>query len=192
MKRLKDWWFVLLLTISAAVISLLSFSYRSPILSARPNVVMETLDPSLEQYEAMWEREISRRFDNAVGILVHGGDFVEGQWIVGAHIRRDKHVTPIQKIIADVKEKHPGRTIVVLACNPGHLKLGIPGVYYAHSSVWCIPDRELRPEMFQAAEARRTLGSIVIIPTGFRTLHQPTRWEEMPDIVGNIFEFQAE
>lgn len=182
--------FVLLAISMFLVALLIEVNYKSAAPSARPNVVMETLDPSLEPYEAMWEREISRRFDNAVGILVHGGDFVEGQWIVGSHVQPWRHVTPIQEIVRNVQKKYPGRTVVVLACNTGHLKLGIPGVYYAHSSVWCVPDRELRPEMFQAAVARQTLGSILIIPS--RPLHQSTRWEEMPDLVGNIFEFQAD
>lgn len=114
------------------------FSYKSAAPSARPNIVMETLDPSLEQYEGMWAREISRRFDNAVGVLVHGGDFVEGQWIVGSHAQPWRHVTPIQEVVKNIQKKYPGRTVVVLACNTGHLKLGIPGVFYAHSSVWCV------------------------------------------------------
>jgi hypothetical protein len=110
---------------------------------------MEVLDPSLDQYSTMWRDEIGRRFDNAVGVLVHGGDFVDGQWIVGSHRQPWKHVTPIQTVVREMQAKYPDRTIVLLACNTGHLKLGIPGVFYGSSSVWCVPDRALTPEMFK-------------------------------------------
>ena len=134
----------------------------------------------------MWRDEIGRRFTNAVGVLVHGGDFVEGQWIVGTHRQPWEHVTPIQTLVRDVQAKYPDRTIVLLACNTGHLPLGIPGVYYASSSVWCVPDRAITPDMFENGLAMQKLDKpwcqIIVEPV-------KTRWQEDPDAVGNIFEF---
>lgn len=156
-------------------------------LTAQPAVIMETLDPSLIQYEDAWRDEIARRFPRAVGLLVHGGDFVAGQWIVGAGYQNWKHVTPTAEVVRHYQTLYPDRTIVLLACNPGHLKLGIPGVYYASSSVWCIPDRSLKPSMFLSSEARATTKGFEFFLPDTRT-----RWEIAPDVVGNIFEFVRE
>lgn len=158
----------------------------------QPAVIMEVLDPSLDQFAPMWRTEIGRRFPNAVGVLVHGGDFVENQWIAGVSFT-PRHVTPMAEVVRFYQAKHPGRTIVLLACNTGHLKLGIPGVFYAHSSVWCVPDRGITPEMYSngLATERMSDGS-----RGFEfsdpTLAQQARWEAEPDIVGNIYEFEAD
>jgi len=140
----------------------------------QPAVVIETLDPSLAIFAPMWQMEIGRRFPHAVGILVHGADFVEGQWIVGTNIAAGRRVTPVVEIVKHYQRLYPTRTVVLLACNTGHLKLGIPGVYYAKSSVWCVPDRFLTPEMFENELYRMTLNN---------------RWSAYPDVVGNIYEF---
>jgi hypothetical protein len=181
----------------------------------KPSVIMVTLDPSLTQYEAMWKAEIGRRFDNAVGILVHGGDFVEGQWIVGASFTPG-HVTLTKDAVEQVMKMYPGRTVVLLACNPGHLNLGIPGVYHSTANVWCVPDRALTPEMFQNGMATSKMDCDCCpchkspttepstqpsedpetphdflpspydpVPSGPRQ----SRWQEDPDVVGNIYEF---
>jgi len=186
MNRLRGFLYVIAV-LSVLIGTLTVINTYNPAVPSGPRVVMETLDPSLEQFEAMWRDEIGRRFDNAVGVLVHGGDFVEGQWIAGTHVRPDKHVTLMTKVVEDAKKKHSGRTVVLLACNTGNLKLGIPGVFYATSSVWCIPDRAIRPEMYQNANFRQTLGGIVILPS--KSFHQMTRWEWQPDYVGNVWEF---
>ncbi len=162
--------------------------------NAQPGVIMETLDPSLAIYEPMWKAEIGRRFDNAVGILVHGGDFVEGQWIVGSHRQPWKHVTPIQDVVREIQARYPGRVVVLLACNTGHLDLGIPGVYYSKSSVWCVPDRAITAEMYQNGMAGLTLTNPALYPgeVPSPSAPQPTRWQIEPDITGNIYEFVVE
>lgn len=147
----------------------------SPTEITNPQVVMEVLDPSLEQFALPWRNEIARRFPHAVGLLVHGGDFVQGQWIVGASTVPG-HVTTVADQVERVRKLYPDRTIVLLACNTGHLKLGIPGVFYAQSSVWCVPDRGIKPEMLD--EAGGTLDG-----------REHSRWDDNPDVVGNIFEF---
>jgi hypothetical protein len=60
---------------------------------AQPRVIMEVLDPSLEQFSTMWRDEIGRRFDNAVGVLCHGGDFVPGEWVAGTSDQPWAHVS---------------------------------------------------------------------------------------------------
>lgn len=156
---------------------------------AQPGVIIETLDPSLEIYATMWQEEIGRRFDNAVGILVHGGNFVEGQWVVGANLVPYRRVSSAEDVVRHYQELYPGRTVVLLACNPGHLKLNIPGVYYAKANVWCVPDRHLAPSMFLSGVAFATLDS------GFAPLSiadPVTRWEFAPDHIGNIYEFVSD
>jgi hypothetical protein len=155
--------------------------------TAQPAVVMVTLDASLDRYAPMWQKEVSRRFPNAVGVLVHGGNFVEDEWIVGTAISPG-HVTHVQSIVKHYQELYPGRTLVLLACNPGHLKLGIPGVYYAMSSVWCVPDRQVeggglfgRLKMSDGEVGESSLPAVLA-----------ARSEGDPDVVGNVFEFVAE
>ena len=163
--------------------------------TSKPGVVMRVLDPTLEQFAPMWQQEISRRFPNAVGVLVHGGDFVEGSWVIGDwQYRSGQHVRPVSAVVQEAQAMYPNRTIVLLACNPGHLKLNIPNVYYAPASVFCVPDRftdsvQVTPEMLtrtllfgmrakaEAAKHRPALGG---------------RWQQDEDIVGNIYEFSTD
>lgn len=144
----------------------------------QPAVIVEFLDPSLEQFVPAWKTEVGRRFNNAIVLLVHGGDFVEGEWVVGASIA-PHHVTRIQDVVHRYQKLYPKRTMIVLACNTGHLHLGVPGVYYAHSSVWCIPDRGISPDMFK--RSGQTLDG-----------KTSSRRQADSDVVGNIFEFTAD
>lgn len=143
----------------------------------KPDVIMVTLDPSLTRFEEAWRVEIGRKFHNAVAILVHGGDFLPGEWIVGSQ-PGSGHVELATDVVKRVQAQYPGRTVILLACNPGHIKLGIPGVYYATSSVWCIPDRNITDENAESRDAQEILG--------------PSRWQMAPDVLGNIYEFVAE
>jgi hypothetical protein len=172
------------------------FSSTAPVSTpGNPPVVMVVLDPSLEQYSNVWANEIGRRFPNAVGVLVHGGDFVEDEWIVGTSWRPDRHVTRTVDVVRHYQELYPSRTMVLLACNPGHLKLGIPGVYYAMSSVWCVPDRAVDMTVFSTS-LQRTLEdgefdhTFWNPPDIFPKLE--SRSSKFPDVVGNIFEFVHE
>jgi hypothetical protein len=145
---------------------------------AQPAVIMCVLDESLEQFAPAWQTEIARRFPNAVGILCHGGQYELGRWIVKTD---SSHLMTARDLALVYQHLYPGRTIVLLACNPGHLALGIPGVYHFHSSVWCVPDRATGRD----DEADRiTLDAPATRPMT-PTL---TRWQRDPDVEGNIFE----
>lgn len=168
------------------------FTYKSSVPSG-PDVVIETLDPSLEVYATYWQNEIGRRYHNSVGILVHGGDFIEGQWIAGSNYAMHRRATPMTEIVEHYQKLYPTRKVVLLACNTGHLKLGIKGVPYATASVWCIPDRELKPEHFATATHTLNKGEILIITNlEPKKKIELTRWQARPDVVGNIFEFVEE
>lgn len=168
-----------------------------------PPVVMEVLDPSLAAFAPLWRDEIGRRFDNAVGILVHGGDFVEGQWIAGTNVAMFRRVTPMREVVEHYQRLYPDRVVVLLACNTGSLRLGIPGVYYAKSSVWSVPDRAVTPEMYENGLAEQKLPDCNFDedpedepPQSVRPAAlsppKPTRWQGDPDVVGNVFEFVSE
>lgn len=148
------------------------------ILNEQPDVIVEVVDPSLERYAEMWRREISRRTHNAVAILCHGGTIENGRWIVGA-ADAGYPAMPAQELVKKIQVRYPGRQVVLLSCNTAHLKLGIKGVLYSPSPVWCIPDRELTLEMLTNGESRRLLDN-------------KNRWAEYPDAVGSIFEFVQE
>lgn len=171
------------------VIALAIQTLRVPVRTVQqPPVIMEVLDPSLGQFEEMWRAEINRKFDHAVGILVHGGDFVEGQWIVGTGYGR--HVSTVGEVVSHYQHLYPDRTIVLLACNPGHIDLHMPGVYYAKSSVWCVPDRALTPAMMSNGKSLQHLGFPFL--SGDVEVPRPSRWALEPDVVGNIYEFVSE
>lgn len=152
-----------------------------------PDVIMRVLDPSLEQYSVMWQNEIGRRVHHALGIIVHGGDFVQGQWIVGTNeYASGEHVKTAQEVVTYYQNLYPDRTIVLISCNTGHVPLGIPGVYYAKASIWCVPDRNVT----DPAVASKLLDKIKLYTVGEAQLS--SRWETYPEVVGNIFEFVRE
>lgn len=156
---------------------------------AQPGVIVEVLDPALEPFAEMWRLEASRRFTNACVLLAHGGDFVAGNWIIGAGYAPHAHVTPVQDVVRYYQRVHPTRTIVLVSCNPGDIKLGIPNVYYARSNVWLVPDRAMTSEM--TGSERRTFsdGSAGMTPKVVPVERPLTRWQEHSDFVGSIFEF---
>lgn len=166
-------------------------TYHTLPVNAQPSVIMEVVDSSLEPYAPMWQAEIGRRFNNAVGVLVHGGDFEEGRWIVGAHLASHRHVMLTADLVRHYQALYPTRTIVLLACNTGHLNLGIPGVYYSKASVWCIPDRALTPEMLKNGIANRTFDD-EDVPERESSSPQQSRWQSDPEVTGNIYEFVSE
>lgn len=145
--------------------------------TAQPAVVVDVLDPSLEGFAPAWHDEISRRFPiNTVGVLCHGGEFIDGEWIA-LESRMPEHLIRVTDLVAKEQAKFPGRTIVLLCCNPGHIELHASNVFYAQSSVWCVPDRATGDDPVSNH-----------MKLGFEFVSQ-TRWQADPDVVGNIFEF---
>lgn len=151
-----------------------------------PRVIIEVCDHSLEQFALMWEVELGRRFDHAVGIICHGGDFVEGEWVVVAGLQPWKHVTPVRDLVCHFQQLYPDRIIVLISCNPGHIKLGIPGVYYAYDSVWVYPDRNIA-EAERASEL--TLTWTRLMDDEDSAGEKKSRAELYPTVVGSVFEF---
>lgn len=164
-----------------------------------PPVVMQVLDPSLEPFAPAWQAEIGRRFPHSVGILCHGGYFLEGQWITSSV--QYQHLTTVQEVVKHVQAQYPDRTIVLLACNVDHHSLNIPGVYYAHSSVWCVPDRAITGSGLDRMMIDHpcppplpiaTQPAYVVQPDADVVVAEKSRWESDPEVVGNIFEFVAD
>lgn len=152
-----------------------------------PDIVMESLDPTVLPYENLWATEITRRFHGAVGVIVHGGDFVEGQWVVGTSWQPWKHITPVEEVLTHFEHLYPDRTIVLVSCNPGHVHLhGHPRVWYALDSVWVFPDRAMGKETEAGAKFRtidNNLWAAILAD------NDQNRWTKFPTIVGSIFEF---
>lgn len=153
--------------------------FRAPSPSVEgPPVIMEVLDPSLQQYAVDWQTEIHRRFPRAVGILCHGGDFVEGQWLCTN--KNYAHYTTVAEVARHYQQLFPDRAIVLLCCNTGHLTLGVPGVYYFHSSVWLVPDRSV---IGQSPEAGWSIDGPVAVAGS-----PAARSTADPEVCGNVFE----
>lgn len=180
-----------------------------PVSTSAAGVIVKVYDPTLERYAPMWRAEIARRFPNAVGVLLHGGELMEGRWTVKTS---ETYRQEAKEVVLKNMRLYPGKVVILLACNPAHLSLGVPGVYYATDSVWCVPDHAVRPDQFRSDDrltidgppASATLGLIPysewdsifpsLLPDGKapRVVYRErplTRWEEDPTVQGNIFEF---
>lgn len=124
---------ILLLWCVGSACGLLEYCWpisSSPVAEVRPQqtVIVECLDPTLEPFANGWKTEVARRFPDAVVILVHGGNFVEGQWIVEGDYASGMHVQPVEDVILKYEKLFPHRPIVLTACNPGHVILhNFPG-----------------------------------------------------------------
>lgn len=150
-------------------------------LAAQPAVVAVCLDDSLAPYTEEWKVETARRFSNAVVVFGHGGELPNGHWCV---LTADGPVA-IATIVEQYRLEYPNRTMVLMICNPAHLTLGISGVYYFMSSVWCTPDRDL---IHQNDKCKFDLLDDLISQA------KPTlsRSQTDPDVAGNIFEAVCE
>lgn len=178
-----------------------------------PQVIVRTLDPHLDRYAEAWKTEIARRFPNAFVVFVHGNETADGIWAC----QTMNGMVPVADIVLYWQSKYPKRTIVLLSCNPGHLTLGVPGVYYFRNSVWLVPDRACQPDdIVRIGKRRMTIHEYAApilpsttpstkpsplfpfiprdIPFSFPFLdHAPimdsgTRWGDDPEVNGNIYE----
>lgn len=135
-----------------------------------PRVDVQVMDPTLDVFAEGWRTEVARRFPDAVVALAHGGTFINGEWLtkIGEY---NLPAMTVEHLIQHLQASYPNRTIVVLCCNPAHVRLhGYKNVWYATDSVFCVPDRAVgdRPEL------------------DYMTL---SRWTTDPGVFGNIFEF---
>lgn len=143
--------------------------------SGQPAVIMCCLNPSLQKYVISWRTEIARRFPNSAVVFAHGGTNSLGDWI--AEGKQES------QLAAEYQHRFPDRTIVMLSCNPGHCKLGVHGVYYFPSDIWCQPDRNATSD----EEQGKTVGwSEFLVPDNVN------RSTIDPDTCGNIFEAVCE
>lgn len=163
-----------------------------------PQVIVDVLDPSLQGFASAWEKEIGRRFPHSVAVLCHGiggGGGVKDEWLVAPYAGIGG-VTHIDDLIHREQRLYPDRTLVILCCNVQHDVLhGYEHVFYASSSVWCLPDRSVPTGTENSLEGRSTLDTYTRLDT-FNPFGPPqhrfeggTRFDADPDVVGNIFEF---
>lgn len=164
---------------------------RRPVLSdPQPGVVVDVMDPSLDQFANDWRVEIARRFPtNTVGVLCHGGTFLDNQWVCLAHPNSNHPFELVDDLVKEEQARYPGRTIVLLCCNPAHLQyLGHPGVFYASGSVWCVPDRSnVDTNPFSLATLSAVVSPFDLLPDS--PARVVNRSVSEPTVVGNIFEF---
>lgn len=99
------------------------------------------LSPGMAQYTVGWEREAQKRFSEPLLVMGHGNDFL-GSWCVWASVGGQEVPIPVEWMVGTVQEAHPGRTIVLIVCNPHGEKLKGSNVWYARRSVWLVPNLE--------------------------------------------------
>lgn len=154
-------------------VSTINFSHRYHVgrRDAVPRIdVVQWSQSIADEQVAQWRIEVARKYPDAVIIVCHGDD-EDGHWVFcpdeAVMVGPIGIVTPLPRFsveegIKSVQKQFPGRTIVLITCNPGHYHLTVPGVVYALDNVWLEPDRFLMD-----------------------------RSEKKPNNVGNIFEFQT-
>lgn len=172
LKALK--YFVLTFALSLGITTVFSFmldrAIHTTTYAGHPAVIVDVKDESLVEYAPAWQREIARRFPNAVAILCHGGTIIEGQWLAKTDW---KYCQLVSDVVKAEQVKYPGRTVVILCCDGDHIQLhGLPNVYQALNYVYCVPDRAVPAA--EGNDSRLTLD-------GTRA--------DADDAVGNIFEF---
>lgn len=145
-----------------------------------PQVDVFCMDATLERFSAAWRVEVGRRFPDAIVLLCHGGELSNGEWLVKAPAF-DLPLMTAEHLVEHFQVKFPGRPVVLLACNPGHLHLHVPGVWHARNSVWCVPDRAIG-----GSDAACHLEMDGKMTASFGS---GTRWDAAPDVTGNVFEF---
>lgn len=91
----------------------------------------------------LWEDETARRFPDALIFASHGTN-CGGKWICQNPDKPTSLADAIyvHDLALSLRQQYPDRIIVLVICNPGHLKVGVPGVYYAKDDVLIEPDSQ--------------------------------------------------
>lgn len=86
-----------------------------------------------------WEREVQKRYPDALVVMVHGRtDEQSGQWYAYPSVGQ---AAPVRELVASLRVYYPDRRIVLVVCNPDGKRLtGVDDVSYARENVWVIPD----------------------------------------------------
>jgi len=120
-----------------------------------------------DKFVEAWKIEVARRFPDALLFVCHGStgfDITTGEkgWYLFPEAQGRIPVR-VDVALRGIKVANPGRTIVLLSCNPDHFRLtGLSNVYYALDAIWLWPDKNVEDTSRIRAE---------------------------PRVVGNIFEF---
>jgi len=143
----------------------------------------------------MWATEVARRFPNSVVLLLHGGNKTPDEWYVedSPNAGYGRTCTPVEIFLAKEREEYPGRTLVLISCNPLHLALhGFANVWYSPDETWVVPDRALTKEMMSES---RFVDRKLDDPEDDIHFDEPpttvgqTRWVTDPGVTGNVYEF---
>lgn len=88
-----------------------------------------------------WREETARRFPTALVYASHGAN-CGGKWICQNPDFPDslEDAFYVHDLALSLRQQYPDRVIVLVICNPGHLHVGVPGVFYANDDVLIDPD----------------------------------------------------
>jgi len=156
------------------------------VIAGNPQCIMDVREIDLLPYGPAWKIEVARRFPNSVALLAHGGGPVKNEWLVADN---PDGVGPtadtVQTLIRNEQAEYPGRTVVLLCCNPAHYVLhGFPNVFYSTNECWCVPDRAVSLDDYIDSLKLIDFVPNFVLPT----IHHDNRSVADPDVTGNVFE----
>jgi hypothetical protein len=154
----------------------------NPPTTTESGVSVMVYDASLYPYAPLWQTELDRRFKvPTIALLLHGGGPVAQDWVVqdnraGGYGQTCESATVL---VDRIHNEHPDCVIVLLACNPSHVTIhDRPWLFYSPASVWCVPDRAVKPFVDGADTIDSHLNPNVV----------DNRSTEDMDAVGNAYE----
>lgn len=136
MKVRNPIWFLLLLAILLGC-----QPRRTDQMVLSPNYTVLHYCEDLVWVQEEWVIETQRRYDKFVLVLCHGTELA-GQWYATPDLSPP---LPVRELVRDVRRRFPERRIVLIVCNPGGFILREPGVSFATTLVWTLPDSFVNP-----------------------------------------------
>jgi len=118
----------------------------------------------LDNGDALWFQEASKRFRNPLIFSCHGGTRLIGGKATWVCFPDDpsREILPVEDVAKVLHNLYPHRDLVLICCNAGHLRINVPRVYYATDIVWSAP----QPIPFNLLTGERCVGSINEFVTG--------------------------
>lgn len=128
-------------TLIVVLVAVTALQFAQPHIETRGSARNFTLivgSEDLGAFTGEWMDEVGRRYSDALVVFVHGDSDPRDQWYYRS--RFDEDGGKVEDMLRALRLSNPNRRIVLVCCNPGGYNVTIPGVTYAASNVWLVPN----------------------------------------------------